>query len=55
MLRPTSVSVVPKDDYIIHVKFDNGEEKKFDVKPYIKGEWYGHLKDLAYFKSVSTD
>ena len=33
----------------------NGEEKKFDVKPYIKGEWYGNLKDVAYFKSVSVD
>ena len=31
------------------------EEKKFDVKPYIKGDWYGHLKDTAYFKAVTTD
>jgi len=37
------------------VTFDNGEEKKFDVKPYIKGEWYGQLKDATYFKDVSTD
>ena len=38
MLRPTAVSVTPTDNYIISVKFDNGEEKKFDVKPYIKGD-----------------
>ena len=55
MLRPTAVSVVPIDDYVISVKFDNGEEKKFDVKPYIKGEWYGQLRNPAYFKAVSTD
>lgn len=55
MLRPTAVSVIPDDDYILNVKFDNGEEKKFDVKPYIKGDWYGHLKDTAYFKAVTTD
>ena len=55
MLRPTAVSVIPMDNYIVNVKFDNGEEKKFDVKPYIKGEWYGNLKDVAYFKSVSVD
>ncbi len=55
MLRPTAVSVVPQDDYIIRVKFDNGEEKDFDVKPYIKGEWYGRLNDPAYFKAVATD
>lgn len=55
MLRPTAVSVIPNDDYIISVKFDNGEEKKFDVKPYIKGEWYSQLRDVAYFKAVKTD
>ena len=55
MLRPTAVSVMPNDDYIISVKFDNGEEKKFDVKPYIKGDWYGRLRDTSYFKAVTTD
>ena len=55
MLRPTAVAVVPIDNYLIRIRFDNGEEKKFDVKPYIKGEWYGRLKDLAYFEAVSTD
>ncbi|SFA96199.1 DUF2442 domain-containing protein [Selenomonas ruminantium] len=55
MLRPTAVSVVPIDNYIITVKFDNGEEKKFDVKPYIKGDWYGQLMDVSYFKAVTTD
>lgn len=55
MLRPTAIDVVPTDDYIINVNFDNGEEKKFDVKPYIKGEWYGKLKDMAYFSAVTTD
>lgn len=55
MLRPTAVSVVPVDNYIINVKFDNGEEKKFDVKPYIKGDWYGQLRDVSYFKAVKTD
>ena len=55
MLRPTAVSVLPADDYTLSVIFDNGEEKKFDVKPYIKGEWYGKLKDKNYFRSVTTD
>ena len=55
MRRPTAISVTPSDDYIIYVKFDNGEEKKFDVKPYIKGDWYGQLRNIAYFKAVKTD
>ena len=55
MLRPTATSVQAEEDYILDVEFDNGERKQFDVKPYIKGEWYGNLKDVAYFKSVSVD
>ena len=55
MLRPTAKQVIAKEDYILYVEFDNGEQKLFDVKPYIRGEWYGKLKDIAYFKAVSVD
>ena len=55
MLRPTAVAVFPEEGYILRVVFENGETKRFDVKPYIQGEWYGKLKDKAYFRSVSTD
>lgn len=55
MLRPTAESVSPIKDYVIIVKFNNGEIKQFDVKPYIKGTWYGMLKDTSYFNSVRTD
>ena len=55
MLRPTAVSVKPDNDYCIIVQFDSGEMKKFDVKPYIKGTWYGRLKEIPYFRSVMTD
>ena len=55
MLRPTAKIVKAKDNYMIEVTFDNGETKMFDVKPYIKGSWYGQLKDEAYFAAVTTD
>ena len=55
MLRPTAVKVYPEKDYMLKVEFDNGEIKRFDVKPYIQGEWYGQLADEAYFKGVKTD
>ena len=55
MLRPTAVKVKPDNDYCIIAWFNNGEVKKFDVKPYIKGSWYGELKDLIYFNRVTTD
>lgn len=55
MLRPTAKAVFPMDDFKIKVQFDNGEIKLFDVKPYIRGSWYGELADPAYFKSVSAN
>ena len=55
MLRPTAVLVEPVENYQLMVEFDNGEKKKFDVKPYIQGSFYGQLSDPAYFKSVKTN
>ena len=55
MLRPTAVFVEPVENYQLMVEFDNGEKKKFDVKPYIQGSFYGQLSDPAYFKSVRTN
>ena len=55
MLRPTASTVKAKDNYLLEVTFDNGEIKTFDVKPYIKGSWYGQLEDVNYFRAVTTD
>ncbi len=55
MLRPTAVEVTPLDNYRVLIKFDNGEKKLFDVKPYIFGSWYGELNDKSYFKAVAVD
>ena len=55
MLRPTAVLVTPKENYMLDIVFDNGEKRQFDVKPYIKGSWYGKLRDLSYFKDVKID
>lgn len=55
MLRPTAVKVTPEKNYFLNIVFDNGEEKIFDVNPYIQGSWYGELKDINYFNRVGTD
>ena len=47
-----AVFVKPVEDYKIQVKFDNGEQKIFDVTPYIGGTLYGKLKDKHYFNNV---
>ena len=55
MLRPTAIDMKAVCAYQILVEFDNGEKRIFDVEPYIKGEWYGKLRLLEYFKRVRTD
>ena len=52
MLRPCAVTVSAMPDYQLLVGFGNGECRIFDVKPYIKGEWFGKLSDIAYFHQV---
>jgi hypothetical protein len=54
MKRPRAIEVTPLPNYILEVKFSNGEIRDFDVKPYIKGDWYGELKDLNVFNSVKV-
>jgi hypothetical protein len=51
-LQPRIISVDALPDYILRVTFATGEVKNFDVKPYIKGTFYGELADEAYFRSV---
>ena len=55
MLRPTATQVMAEKDYCLLITFDNGEKKRLDVLPFIKGEWYGHLADADYFRRVSVD
>lgn len=55
MLRPTATSVSAGENYTLNITFDNGESKTFDVKPLIKGDWYGMLADEAYFRKVRVD
>ena len=52
MLQPELLSVSPKEGYKLLLSYENGENKIFDVTPYIRGAWYGGLKDLETFKKV---
>jgi hypothetical protein len=42
------------DDFTIDLKFDDGNVKRFDMKPYLDYEVFQELKDLDYFKQVSV-
>jgi len=44
--------VKPLEDYNLLLKFENNEEKIFDVKPYLDVGKFQELKDKNLFKSV---
>lgn len=50
--RPRAVDVKPLTDYRLLVTFINQEQRVFDVKPYIRGSWFGKLKDPVVFNAV---
>ena len=55
MLQPRLVKVEPLPQMKLRLSYETGEIKVFDVEPYIKGEWYGKLRALEYFRRVATD
>ena len=52
MLSPKVMNVTPLTCYKVMLFFDTGEQKIFDVTPYISGDWFGKLKDEAFFNTV---
>ena len=54
-MRPRAVKVKPLDNYILEITFNNGEVKKFDVKPYLNHKAFKELKDALVFNSVKID
>lgn len=52
MRYPKVLQVEPTENYTVLITFENGELRRFDVTPYIVGEWFGKLKDKAVFSTV---
>ena len=52
MLQPKIIGLEPLADYKLQLCYETGEEKIFDVSPYIQGDWYERLRDVEYFKTV---
>jgi hypothetical protein len=46
--------VLPQDDYLLLLTFENGETRQFDMKPYLDLGIFRELKDLNLFKTVRT-
>lgn len=54
-MNPRVINVVVNDDYTLTLTFDNGEIKKFDVKPHLNVGIFTELKDIKYFKKAKID
>ena len=51
-MNPHVKSVRPLDDYELDVSFENGESRRFDVKPYLSRGIFVRLRDVAVFRKV---
>ena len=53
-MNPKVKEVRPESDYILSLTFENGERRRFDMKPYLDYEVFRPLKDMKMFRSVTT-
>jgi len=51
-MNPHVKNVRPLDNYELEVSFENGELRRFDVKPYLGRGIFVRLRDLALFREV---
>jgi len=54
MLYPQAINVTPLSGYKLLVAFDNGENRVFDVNPYLRGDWFSELRDANVFNAVTV-
>ncbi len=44
--------IVPKEDYMLYIKAEDGKAGLFDIKPYLESEVFAPLKDKSEFKRI---
>lgn len=53
-MRPKAIDVKLLENYELLIKFSNGEEKVFDVKPYFGNKIFDELKIKDNFSKVKV-
>ena len=51
-MYPSVSNVVPTEDYVLSVGFDNGESGTLDMKPFLDFGVFRRLKDRSAFERV---
>lgn len=49
---PKAIDVKPLENYLLLISFNNGEQKIFDVKPYLSHKVFSELKSISMFNTV---
>lgn len=44
--------IIPKDDFILYIKAEDGQSGLFDVKPFLESEAFAPLKNKSEFERV---
>ena len=44
--------IIPKDDYLLYIKAEDGKVGLFDIKPYLDSEVFSPLKDKSEFERI---
>ena len=52
IIEPRPMEVKALENYLLYIKFKNGEEKIYDMKVNFKYKFYQNLKDINKFKNV---
>ena len=53
-MNPHVKSVRPLEDYELEIAFENGESRRFDVKPYLGRGIFVRLRDPALFRGAKV-
>ena len=53
-MYPSVTSVIPREDYLLDITFNNGENGTLDMKPYLDFGVFNRIKDYSSFKKVSV-
>ncbi len=53
-MNPRVTKVTPRNNYQVELKFTNGEERIFDVTPYLDRGIFKELKEPELFYSVKA-
>lgn len=51
-MYPSVVKVIPKEDFILAIVFDNGQEGTLDMKPYLDFGVFQRIRDHDQFNRV---